>query len=326
MRPHYPDAEVYARRIPEAVAAWRALERDLGRALYVERGALALSLAEGDWTDRCRATFDRAGVPYELLRGNELGARFPMIRADDARFGLHTASGGLLLCDRALTGLAAWLAARGATLVEGFRATAVDWEGGRVTAADGRTLEGDVVVLAAGIGLPGLAGEATGVAFAPMRCVVVYADPPPRWAAAWETAPVWVNLGADADEVWGAPPALGLPMKLGLGRITRPGDPEAERLLTAADVEATLAVYRARLTDGAAIRARTAHANFYTAAPEERFVLKRIGRGVVLSADSGHGFKFGALTGLDAAEAIDGGDFDAIARKLGGFDAAVEGA
>jgi glycine/D-amino acid oxidase-like deaminating enzyme len=53
-------------------------------------------------------------------------------------------------------------------------------------------------------------------------------------------------------------------------------------------------------------------------APGERFLLARDRRLVVLSADSGHGFKFGALTGEDVAEALDGGDFDAVARRLAG--------
>jgi sarcosine oxidase len=61
-------------------------------------------------------------------------------------------------------------------------------------------------------------------------------------------------------------------------------------------------------------------------APGERFLLARDRRLVVLSADSGHGFKFGALTGEDVAEALDGGDFDAVARRLAGHLPAGQGA
>jgi glycine/D-amino acid oxidase-like deaminating enzyme len=45
---------------------------------------------------------------------------------------------------------------------------------------------------------------------------------------------------------------------------------------------------------------------FYTVAPGERFVVEAYGRAFLVSACSGHGFKFGPLIGLRLAEAIEG--------------------
>jgi sarcosine oxidase len=54
-------------------------------------------------------------------------------------------------------------------------------------------------------------------------------------------------------------------------------------------------------------------------APEERFILERRERLWTVSACSGHGFKFGALTGELVAEAVSGaGDAEAIAKRLAG--------
>ena len=40
-------------------------------------------------------------------------------------------------------------------------------------------------------------------------------------------------------------------------------------------------------------------------APDQEFVLRADGPTLWLSADSGHGFKFGALTGEDAADLVE---------------------
>ncbi len=182
--------------------------------------------------------------------------------------------------------------------------------------AGGARLAGDVVLLAAGTGLPRLAPALAGD-LAPRRPVVVYARPPAEWAGAWEGGPCWVDLGGE-DDLWGFPPVAGIAMKLGAGRLTRPGDPLTGRAAGPEEGEAILAAYRGRFRDADAYVAAEVVANFYLMAPEERFVLRRSGRAVLVSADSGHGFKFGPLTGEDVADALAPGGFEAAARRLAG--------
>ncbi|MEO1001436.1 MAG: FAD-dependent oxidoreductase, partial [Pseudomonadota bacterium] len=171
---------------------------------------------------------------------------------------------------------------------------------------------GDAVVLA-GVLLPGVPAPEV----VPMRSTVLWAHPPPGLAAAWAEAPCWVDLGG-ADDHWGMPPMAGLPMKLGLGRMTRPGDPATERPTTPADVAEILAAYRGRFRDWEGARPIRAAANFYRMAPGARFHLGQTGRVFTVAADSGHGFKFGALTGLDLAEAVTEGRIAAVARRMAG--------
>ncbi|MEM9013019.1 MAG: FAD-dependent oxidoreductase [Pseudomonadota bacterium] len=315
IRPHYADQPGYAARIGAAFAAWEEMWRDLGRAHYAGRGMLALSRAAGDWTERAEAGLTAAGIAHDRLGGNEVARRFPMIVADGVRFALWTEIGGALLADRILADLIRWLIERGVVLRPETAVSRIDAERATVETAEG-PVSGDVVVIAAGIGLRSLLPEMAGE-WRPHRSTVLYVAPPPQWLEAWAKGPCWVDLGG-GDDHWGMPPVDAIPMKLGLGRHTRPGDPLEERVTTEDDVRDIMGAYHGRFADWDQARPIRAVANFYLMAPDSLFHLKRVGRSVVISADSGHGFKFGALTGLDVAEAIETERWNAVATRVAG--------
>ncbi|WP_118135099.1 FAD-binding oxidoreductase [Oceanicella sp. SM1341] len=302
IRPHYADHPGYARRFGEALAAWEGVWRDLGATHYVPRGMVALSRSPGDWSERAGESLAAHGIAHAVLPAEELAARFPHLETGGVRSALWTEQGGALLADRILHGLAEWLAARGVRLHANTAVTGVDAASGRVETARG-SFSADVVVLAAGIGLPGLSPVPVPGA-EPRRCTVVYADIPDDLAPLWENAPCWIDLGG-GDDLWGMPPMLGLPAKFGCGLDTRAGDPARERETSDADTDRILAHYVGRMKGAERFIPRSTVANFYLMAEEERFVLRREGRVLSLTADSGHGFKFGALTGEDVARAID---------------------
>jgi glycine/D-amino acid oxidase-like deaminating enzyme len=303
--------------MPAAFAAWDALWEDLGRNHYVERGILALSREAGDWTERSRLAFEAAGAVYEIVDPEEVGRRWPMLETEGVRYGLLSNEGGVLLADLILRDLVGWLLARGVTIREGWPVERVDFAAGSVSGPMG-TASGDVVVLAAGVGLLRLVPDFM-EGFRTHRCVVLYVRPPERWRGDWAGAPAWVDMGY-GDDLWGMPLVGDIPMKLGYGLHTLPGDPETEREVTGEDVAAIVGAYRGRFRDIEEFQLVEGLCSFYLMAPDERFVLRREGRGVVLTADSGHGFKFGALTGEDVAEALDGGDFAAVSRRMAGLE------
>ena len=81
----------------------------------------------------------------------------------------------MLLADRIVAALARHLAARGVSMVPHARVVEIDPGGAAVMLADGRRLEPDALVVAAGAWtrrlVPGLAARAT-----PSRQVLVYLD------------------------------------------------------------------------------------------------------------------------------------------------------
>ena len=318
IRPHYPDAPVYARRIGEAFDAWDALWVDLGSSHYVETGVISVSLEEGDWTARARTIMDETGEPYEVLDPAAFAARFPQFAIPDMAYALYTPRGGALLADEILRGYVGLLRAAGATLVEHADVTKVDPAAGRVTCRDGRVFQGDAILVAPGVGAPELFAGLVDVPLVPRRSVLAYVQPSPATAAAWATSPSWVDLGG-VQEFWGIPPMRDIPLKLGLGPGPQEGDPDGDRNVRPEEIRALLDAYRTRVKDIDGFTLVEGHANWWTLAPDERFVFTREDKVFLLSACSGHGFKFGALTGEDVARAMTGEEEErAVAARLSG--------
>lgn len=315
----YGDRLGYAARMAEAFAAWRAMWADLGgpeARYYVPTGVLSLSLEQGDRGDRSLGTLETLGLAYERLEGGAIARRLPFLEPDGVRFAL-LAEGGALMANRILVDLADWLRRSGVAVLEQSPVTAVDAAAGRVTLGDGRTLGAGTVVVSAGIFtadlLPFLDLELVAE-----RTVIVYADPPPELIDAYAGAPCWSYLGGDRD-LWGLAAVEGLPMKLGCGALRRSDPGGRDRRMAGAEVRAVLDAYRGRFRGADRFRARWHQANHFTMAPDERFVLRRRDRVLAVSACSGHGFKFGALSGRDVADALTGAaPLEAVAERMAG--------
>ncbi|WP_339947729.1 FAD-dependent oxidoreductase [uncultured Albimonas sp.] len=305
----------YCARMSEAYAAWEALWADLpggGTRYYHARGVLTLSRGEGDWGDRARAAMDVAGQPYERLAPGEIAARFAHLEPSNVTYGFLS-KGGCLMANHILTDLAERLRGQGATILEQSPVAAIDAEAGEVSLADGRRLSADVVVLAGGVGAQALAPDLLPDLWA-RRTVILYADPPEDLAEAWATAPAWTDLGGDGD-LWGLPPVEGLPLKLGCGAFGIPNPDPEDRTMRAEEMQRMLDAYRGHFRGIERFRIRWGQANHFTCAPEDRFVLRRRARLWAVSADSGHGFKFGALSGEDVAAAALGEVSEAEAAR-----------
>lgn len=315
----YGDRIGYTARMAEAFAAWRIIWADLGHPearYYVPTGVLSVSLEQGDGADRSLRTLETLGIAHERLEGRTIARRLPFLVADGVRFAL-LAEGGALMANRIIADLADWLRRNGATVLEHSPVTAIDPAAGKVVLADGRELGAETVVVGAGIFtvglLPGL--ELDLVA---QRTVIVYADPPAELIDAYSSAPSWSFLGG-AQDLWGLAAVEGLPMKLGCGALRRRDPSGTDRRMTPAEVASVLDAYRGRFRGVERFRVRWHQANHWTLAPEERFVLRRLGRSVAVSACSGHGFKFGALSGRDAAQVLTGAaPLEVVAARMAG--------
>lgn len=296
------------RVIHEAYAAWDRLWADLGRGHHVETGMLLTARGPTDWAVACRAAFDADGTAYEVWDRGVLAERCPFLALGEGDWGLFTARGGVLLADRILHDLAAWLRARGVRLVEGAEVAGVEPGGAAVRLAGGGRVEGDAVVLAAGAWsgrlLPALAPT-----LEPRRSVVVYLVPPAEVAGAWERSPCFLDLGGDSD-LYVVPPVDGSGMlKFGAGLHSRAGDPTAPRMLARDEPESLLAFLRPHLRGLDHYQVADARVCYTCYSPDERFVAGALDGAPVVYATgcSGQMFKFGAVMGEKLAEAATGG-------------------
>ncbi|MEL6196568.1 MAG: FAD-dependent oxidoreductase, partial [Pseudomonadota bacterium] len=246
-----------------------------------------------------------------------IGARLPHLDVEGLASNALTAilaEGGALMANRILVALADWLRHAGVEIYELSPATAIDRESATVTLASGHEVEGDLVIATAGAGMPTLLPGTLPLQY--RRTLILYARPPEDLAEAWENAPCWSGLGGD-DDLWGIAPVEGIAPKLGAGALGRIDTDDMDRLPTPAEETRILAAYRGRFRGIERFTPLCAQANYWMLAPGERFFLKRVGRVLAASACSGHGFKFGALSGEDIADAvIDPASVEQIATRM----------
>jgi sarcosine oxidase subunit beta len=301
IRHAYGAARGYMRMIDPAYAAWDLLFREGAARPYVETGVLALAGSAGGWIGESRAALLADGHALADFDPAGIAARYPFLAQAGIGAAFHTPRGGVLLAREIVALLARLLAARGVPVLRGT-VTAIHPDQAAMTLADGTRLSADLLVVAAGPWgprlVPGLAARVR-----PTRQVVVRLAPPPAHEAAWQAAPMLLDIGTE-DGFYAVPPVAGTPLKIGDHRFSATADPDGPRAVSPAEVEGILGLARGRIRDLDSYRLLSAGACWYDVEPQERFVVEPLApHAIVMSGFSGHGFKFGALLGLAVAHA-----------------------
>lgn len=286
------DDPKFVRMAQAALPLWRELESETDLELIVTTGGLDCS---EELTEHIRAV-EECGVPYQLLSGADASERFPLMSLPEGTEALFQPDAGIVLADKAVRALISSALAGPAELHGGEPAREIRVENGRaMVATDRATYSAEVVVVTAGAWAKGLlAPLGIDLPVVPTRETVAY------FSMADElTVPTIVDW---SHVIYSLPsPRDGI--KAGehhAGPVTNPDDvgevdrPSVARL-------AQWVADRFPKADPDPIHAETC---IYTNTSDERFILERHGPVVVGSACSGHGFKFGPLTGKRLAELV----------------------
>lgn len=301
----------YQRRITDAYQAWDEMWDDIGASHLVPCGFLLISQFPGDTADRMRQGLEDLGDPYETFPAPEAVRRYPYL--DEAAISevSFSAEGGALMCRLIATDLLVWLRSNGVSVCDDTRVAGIDHQAGIVTTASGDNESFDRVVITAGawvLGLaPDLAAELT-----PWRTAVAYTEPPADLADAWATSPVILDTGGADSDGYILPPVRGAGLKFGTGKHRYQSPPNQNRDVLPGEGAAILGHFAppfARLDE---YRITDVVSCAYTFTADEHFLTRRIGRSTVVSACSGHGYKFGAAVGLRVADAVVSGDDAAL--------------
>jgi glycine/D-amino acid oxidase-like deaminating enzyme len=294
----------YARMIDEAYAAWDLLWSDLGQKHYAATGTLALTGNGEDWAERSAATMAALGRPMTELTIAELTRRFPLLDARGVERAFWSAGGGELFAQDIVAALVRHLGTVPRVRLHAHTPVgAVDLDKARVTTAAGAVYGADTVVVAAGAWTTRLLPD-LGPRLAPSRQVVIYFDLPAGQRAAWEKAPMIIEKTGDLG-LYLVPPRDGRGLKVGDHEFSRQGDPSAPRDATVEEMQPLLGRCASLLHGFDRWRIERLKVCFYTVTDDERFVVEKAGaHGWILSACSGHGFKFAAVMGLELAGAI----------------------
>jgi len=298
----------YQRRIGEAYDAWDEMWDDLGEKHLAETGFMLMSQQKGDGGDVYRDGLIAGGYPFEELTPEETATRYPFVDPATIRYGAVSEEGGVLLCQKIASGLKDWLLTNGADVRENTPVTAVDTAAAAVTLADGTRLTGTQVIVTAGAWTLGLFPKLD-ISLTTYRTAVVYLTPPADLREAWERAPAILDPGGPIDG-YILPPVAGTGLKFGAGIHKYKAKPDTDRTAKAGEGE-TLRDYFSppfcRIKD---YRVDDVVTCAYTFTSDEHFFATSEDRATIVSACSGHGYKFGAVVGQKLAEGIVDGDME----------------
>jgi sarcosine oxidase len=192
-----------------------------------------------------------------------------------------------------------------------MQVTGIDPVKAAVTTADGRRIEADYVIVTAGAWVTKLFPELTSD-LTPWRTAVVYLQPPAHLAEAWVHAPVILDVGGKTDG-YILPPSGegGLKFGSGLHKFENP-DADANREPVEGEGEAIRDLFAPPMRD---IEQYKSRASSPAPTPSRRTSASssiKEDRCLVVSACSGHGYKFGAAVGRRVAQFADSRDFAAL--------------
>jgi sarcosine oxidase len=315
IRRAYSAASGYAPMITEAFEAWESLWLDLRATHYDPRGFALFSQQDGDDADTLRAGLAEGGFEHRFVDDSEWARRFPFIERAAMQWGVVSPEGGALHCRKIALGLRDWLVENDAIVRENTRVTAIDPQSGSVTLEGGETLSGDRVVVAAGGWAPHLLPHMSG-GLQVHRTAVTYVTPPASHAAAWAAAPIILDVGGTIDG-YIIPPSGGAGLKFGSGRHKVPAfSADADRTPRPTESDEILAHFSGVIRDLDDYGRGLVMTCAYTFTADESFTAEEDGRVLMISACSGHGYKFGACVGLRAADAILSDGVEAYRRWL----------
>lgn len=296
----------YARLMPAAFDAWRTLEADAGRPLYVRTGGVSLCPSGVDYVEKVADCLKTIGVPHRRLNGSWWRQCSPMFEVPDDFDAVFEPDAGLIAASRAVAAQVELARALGGEVVAELPIRRIDLDGPKpVLVGDSTTITADRLIVSAGawVGrlLPGFARRLT-----PTRQAVIYLRPTDPEPFAIGRCPIFIVMGGPGEDHF-----YGMPSFLGSGvKVARHGgptcDPDAvDRVVGDGDIAVVRRFLAGHLPALAEAPVASAEVCLYTMAPDDDFVVGSLPDRpdvIVASPCSGHGFKFSCLIGRVLAD------------------------
>lgn len=318
----YPDP-LYTALMADAYTLWMELRSEAPDApksslvpsvwneLFVRSGGIFCGPADHPHIVAARQALETSQVPYEVLTPAQCAARFPAFPLREEEIALFEPTMGYARASRCVVQAAHLARGYGAQLIEANPITQIapglQGAGVRVTVRSGETFHADRLLLTAGAWTRPLCQElGLDLPLTVTRQAYVHLKParnPQNFTD--RRFPVWIDAAANA---YGFPVLGTVPgVKIGIhhhGAVTTPES--VDREVRQEDRDAVLAYAATRFPD---LSAETVYEKvcLYTNTPDEDFIIDRIPAlqdGVVISACSGHGFKFTPLLGQIGADLV----------------------
>jgi sarcosine oxidase len=307
----YSEHPSYVPLLRRAYELWHELEAEAGRKLLYTTGNLEGGVADGGVFDGAREAAELHGLPFEVLTGAEVNARWPGYRLPAEHRLVFQPDGGFLASEECILAHVRHALARGAEIH--WRERVVEWgaqdDGVRVRTDRGR-YEADRLILSAGAWMAALVPELAGLAV-PERQVLAWLQPTRPEFFQLDRFPVFY-LQAEEGRYYGFP-EWGIPgFKFGrYHHFEERVDPDAmDREPNERDEEVLRAFARRYFPEGQGPTVAL-KACLFTNAPDEHFIMDlhpSYPQVVLASPCSGHGYKFASVVGEIVADLAQRGE------------------
>ncbi len=307
IREAYFEDPIYVPLVQRAYLLWEELAREFGKPLLLTTGGLMIGAHESALVRGAVLSATEHGLPYERLEPAELRRRFPAFRPGEEMIGIWEPRAGVLAPEESIAAFLAGARRHGAELRTNEPALSwrQDGEGFEVRTARGR-YRAEKLVLAAGAWMRPLLPDLD-LPLVVERVVQYWFDPGEtreRFEPHHCPISIWEPEGGPFFYAF---PMIEGRVKAALHHEGEPVDPDVVRREVAADESDTLRAMLERylpVGGGAPVEAKTC---MYTNTPDEDFVIDRHPghEGVVIvSACSGHGFKFAPAIGEAVSDLV----------------------
>lgn len=151
----YGEDEIYSRWAYRALQLWTERQEEFGRDMIYRNGVLAAD-SPMDKVETETAIFRKLGIPYEILKQDELRARWPQARWDDVDYALYEPEAGTVKARESIVAVSEVFRQKGGAVRIGY-ATPGASAGGKLTdvvLGDGERLSAGKFLFACGPWLP----------------------------------------------------------------------------------------------------------------------------------------------------------------------------
>lgn len=286
----YEDPD-YVSLAAQSLGDWHRLERDSQTQLLDRVGGIDT----GDGSAECAAAMHNVGVTFEEMTASDVKKTFGVLIRGSAIF---QPDASVIAAAATVEAQIALAVRAGAELIDG-PAEVVAHNGHHVrVAAGGDHLDADQLVLCAGPWMKPMA-KVLGIDLD----LVVTHEQVAYIAGVPEQVPIWIDRSHPVRYL--IPQRFGaMAARVGLHHDGRPVDPDDGPF----DPSPEIAAQAARWVSAgvvADVSIAGMESCLYTSTPDEDFIIERTGRVVLVSACSGHGFKFGPRMGRLVADLIE---------------------
>ena len=309
----YHEDPAYVPLLRRAYELWHDLETTAGEQLLVTTGSLEGGPEDGPMFRGALEAAEAHDIPHEVLDGAEVRRRHPGYAGigDDLRV-VWQPDGGFLLAERTMLAHVNGAIAAGAELR--FREPAGTWEptaeGGVRVTTPRATYEADRLVVCGGPWMGALVPALRSLAV-PERQVLAWLTPRSPELFKPDRFPVFL-LDVEEGSFYGFPSHDGHGFKFGwYHHFREPMDPDDADRSSRPDDEVALRAFAERYFPDGAGPTEMLKACIFTNTPDEHFVIDRLGempQVTVVSACSGHGYKFCSVIGEIAADLASAGE------------------